>query len=175
LGRTNPETDAQGQAFIIMMHLAEQQLHLPVGTGDKSLGSNDNSEQIFAEEAILSRLQSGQLDATSAYLPEAVQHHLPYISLPSSMNLGDPADQAIYARAQLHLASGKVVQGSPIEIYVTTVPGSSNLDAGDKFISFHLFKQGRDIYKENGFTLTSLLTWGLSSDIPSSIRTELKG
>lgn len=175
LGRTNPETDPQGQAFILMMHLAEQQLHLPAGTANKILGPNDNASQVFAEEAILSRLQSGQLDATSAYLPQAVQHHLPYITLPASMNLGDPAEKATYASAHMKLKNGKEVTGSPIEVYVTTVPGATNQQEADKFVAFLLSKQGRDIYKKNGFTLTPFLTWGNASDIPTAIRTELKG
>ena len=172
LGRTNPNTDPQGQAFILMMHLAEKQLHLPAGSANKILGPNVNPKQIFAEEAILSRLQSGQLDATSAYLPEAIQHHLPYITLPATMNMGDPADKSIYARMHLEV-NGKIVWGNPIEIYITLVPGNPNETAGEKFVSFLLSKQGRDIYKQNGYMLTKFLTWGNQTAIPSSRRAKI--
>ncbi|QSO46925.1 extracellular solute-binding protein [Alicyclobacillus mengziensis] len=174
LGRTNPNTDPQGQAFVLMMQLAQKQLHLPAGTASKILGSNTNPKQIFAEEAILSRLQSGQLDASSAYLSEAIQKHLPYISLPASMNMGDPTYQSIYSSVHMDV-NGKTVSGSPIEIYITTVPGNPNQIAGEKFVSFLLSKQGLDIYQQNGYTLTKFLTWGNKADIPSSIRTEIQG
>ncbi len=169
LGRTNPDTDPQGQAFILMMHLAQQQLHLKNGVVDKVLGADINPKQIFAEEAILSRLQSGQLDATSAFLPEAIQYHVPYIKLPATMNMGDPAYQSIYSKARMRV-NGKTVSGSPIEVYVATVPGNPDQAAGEKFVSFLLSKQGRDIYKKNGYILTKILTWGKKSAIPSSIR-----
>lgn len=174
LGRTNPNTDPQGQAFVLMMKLAERQLHLQTGTASKILGSNTNPKQVFAEEAILSRLQSGQLDASSAYLPEAIQKHLPYIALPASMNMGDPSFKSTYSSVQMDV-NGKTVSGGPIEIYIATVPGNPNLTAGEKFVSFLLSKQGLDIYKQNGYTLTQFLTWGNKADIPPSIRAEIQG
>jgi len=173
LGRTNPDTDPQGQAFILMMHLAEQQLHLPIGTADKIIGSNNNPKQVFAEEAILSTLQSGQLDATSAYLPEAIQHHLSYISLPATVNLGDPADAAIYATASLRLTSGKLVHGKPIEIYVTTVPHATDAQAGGKFVAFLLSSQGLAFYQKNGFDITKFIVHGNPADIPAPIQSAI--
>lgn len=174
LGRTNPNTDPQGQSFMLMMQLAEKQLHLPSGTASKILGTNTNPKQIFAEEAILSRLQSGQLDASSAYLPEAIQKHLPYIALPASMNMGDPSYKSTYSSVHMEV-NGKTVSGSPIEIYLSTVPGNPNSTAGEKFVSFLLSKQGLNIYKQNGYTLTKFLTWGNKADIPSSILAEIQG
>lgn len=174
LGRTNPDTDPQGQAFILMMQLAQKQLKLPAGTASKILGSDTNSRQIFAEEAILSRLQSGQLDATSAFLPEAIQHHLPYIALPAKMNMGNPTYKSIYASVHIQV-NGKIVKGSPIEIYLATVPGNSGQVAGEKFISFVLSKQGRQIYKQNGYDLTKIQFWGNKAMIPSLIKSQLQG
>lgn len=173
LGRTNPNTDPQGQAFILMMQLAEQQLHLPSGTAQRILGANTNPKQIFSEEGILSRLQAGELDATSAFLPEAIQQHLPYISLPATMNLGNPADQSIYAKAHMNV-NGKTISASPIEIYITAVPGNPNQSAGIKFISFVLSKQGQEIYQRNGYTLTKFISWGKKADIPASIQAQIQ-
>lgn len=173
LGRTNPNTDPQGQSFILMMQLAQKQLKLPAGTANKILGGNTNPAQIFAEEAILSRLQSGQLDASSAYLPEAIQHHLPYITLPATMNMGNPADKSIYASVHINV-KGKTVSGNPVEIYVATVPGNPDTAAGDKFVAYLLSKQGQKMYKQNGYILTSFQFWGKKSAIPSSIRAEVQ-
>ena len=174
LGRTNPNTDPQGQAFVLMMQLAERQLHLPAGTANRILGSNTNPKQIFAEEAILSRLQSGQLDASSAFLPEAIQKHLPYVALPASMNMGDPSYKSTYSSVHIDV-NGKTVSGSPIEIYIAPVPRNPNQTAGEKFVSFLLSKQGLNIYKQNGYTLTQFQTWGNKADIPSSIRADIQG
>lgn len=107
LGWTNPDTDPQGQAFYEMVELAQSRLHLPAGSAHKLLGGLDNPSQVFAETALESRLQAGQLDAASAFLSQAVQLHLPYIALPSSIDFGDPALAAEYAKAKLTSAEGR--------------------------------------------------------------------
>ncbi|MCF8565869.1 substrate-binding domain-containing protein [Alicyclobacillus tolerans] len=173
LGRTNPETDPQGQSFLIMMKLAERELHLAPGTANKILGPQDNPKQVFSEEGILSRLQAGQLDASSAYMSEAIQRHLPFIKLPNTINLGDPAKKSLYATEQIQLSSGKTVKGSPIEIYVTTISGTPNPKAGEAFAAFVLSKQGQQIYKDNGYNLTPMLIWGNKSHIPFAVASEL--
>ncbi len=169
LGRTNPNTDPQGQAFIMMLELADRYYHLPKGTAAKILGGANNPHQIFAEEAILSRLQAGQLDASSAFLPEAVQRHLPYIALPAAINLGDPADARAYAKASVTLKGGKTAVGAPLEIYVTSVSGAPDQSAGQRLIAYMLGKPGRTIYRQEGYTLTSPVFFGNRSAIPRSI------
>lgn len=175
LGRTNPNTDPQGQSFILMMHLAQRELHMPAGTADKILGSLNNPQQVFSEEGILTRLQAEQLDAASAYLPEAIQRHLPYISLPDTLNLGNPADKLLYASEHLTLSNGKTVTGAPIEIYITSIKGTPDSQAGKAFVDFVLSKQGLQFYHDNGYTLTKFIFWGNQSSVPQSIRAEIDG
>ncbi len=94
LGRTDPNIDPQGRDFIYMLELAQMYYHLPADTVSKILGTTDtgtsNSSQIFAESSLDATLQSGQLDASSAFITQAVELHLPYIKLPSAINLGMP-------------------------------------------------------------------------------------
>ncbi len=169
LGRTNPNTDPQGQAFILMLELADRYYHLPQGTAARILGGVNNPNQIFAEETILSRLQAGQLDASSAFLPEAVQRHLPYVALPAAINLGDPADRRAYAQARVTIKGGKTVVGSPLEIYITEVAGAPDQSAGLRFIDYTLSKPGRAIYQREGYTMTAPVIFGNRSAIPRSI------
>ncbi len=61
-------------------------------------GSSTSSE-IFAESSLDSTLQSGQLDASSAFITQAIELHLDYIPLPAAINLGDAALAAQYAKA----------------------------------------------------------------------------
>lgn len=175
LGRTDPNTDPQGQFFVMMMRLAEKQLHLPQGTANKILGPLENSQQVYPETDILSRLQSGQLDAASAYLPEAIQQGLPYIKLPDTINMGSPAEAKIYATQSLKLSNGKTVTGAPVEIYIAPVKGTPNPTSGQAFIQFVLSKQGLDIYRKTGYTMTPFEVWGNKSNIPQSIQQEIHG
>lgn len=174
LGRTNPQTDPQGQAFIFMLHLAQRELGLQKGTADKILGGVNNPSQIFAEEDILSRLQAGQLDASSAFLPEAIQRHLPYIALPATMNLGDPADQSLYATQQLKLLDGKTIKGAALEVYITAIHGTPDPAAGVAFVHFVLSPTGQAIYRKEGFALTQPVVYGQKSAMPVAIRQLLK-
>src|SRR6202167_4410395 len=103
LGRTDPNTDPQGRDFIYMLELAQKYYHLPSDTVSKILGTTDfgtsSSSQIYAESSLDSTLQSGQLDASSAFITQAIELHLPYIKLPAAINLGSFADAAQYAKA----------------------------------------------------------------------------
>src|SRR5262249_46387517 len=72
LGRTDPNIDPQGRAFIFMLQLAQMKYHMPADTVSKILGgaalASAKSPQIYDEVSLDSTLQSGQLDAASAYI-----------------------------------------------------------------------------------------------------------
>ncbi len=91
LGRTDPNIDPQGRDFIYMLELAQIVLPPADGHGRKILGTSDygtsNSSQIYAESSLDATLQSGQLDASSAFITQAIELHLPYIKLPAAINL----------------------------------------------------------------------------------------
>ena len=93
LGRTDPNIDPQGRDFIFMLELAQKHYHLPADTVTKILGGPARHRpprpQIFAESSLDSTLQSGQLDAASAFITQAIELHLTYIKLPAAINLGD--------------------------------------------------------------------------------------
>ena len=78
-----------------MVQLAEQYLGVSATTAS-AVGGSDASSQIFSETALEPTLQAGELDAASAYLPQAVQLGLPYVALPDQINFGDPTNAAIY-------------------------------------------------------------------------------
>ncbi len=172
LGRTNPETDPQGQAFYEMVELAQTQLRLPAGTVTKVLGAIDNPSQVFAETALDSRLQSGQLDAASAFLSQAVQLHLPYIPLPAGMNFGDPALASQYATASLNLGPGGVVHGVPLVLDITTI-GSQDAQAADSFVAYAVSPAGRRALQAGGYELLKPTVFGNRSAVPTVVLKDL--
>src|SRR6202167_695886 len=109
LGRTDPNTDPQGRDFIYMLELAQKYYHLPSDTVSKILGTSDfgtsKSSQIYAESSLDSTLQSGQLDASSAFVTQAIELHLAYVPLPPAINLGSAALAASYAKATVTITS----------------------------------------------------------------------
>lgn len=175
IGRTDPNVDPQGQGFLLMMNLAESQLHVPQATVQADLANS----QIFAETSLESTLQAGQLDASSAYLSQAVQMKLPYIALPDSIDLGDPADAAIYATASITLTTppGKVVTGSPLALTITTIdqPGESAADvaASDAFVAYVLSPAGLALYKAGGYSLLTPTLFGSKTAVPKAVLSEV--
>ena len=178
LGRTDPNIDPQGRAFIYMLQLAQAHYNLPGNTVNKILGTSNwadpSSPQIFAESSLDSTLQSGQLDAASAYINQAIELHLPYIVLPPEINLGDAALATQYAKAHITITVKGVKTpktGSPLVIDITTI--GKPTDAGTAFVKFTLSPAGLALYKAGGYALLKPTVSGTASAVPSAISSEL--
>ncbi|MGH3067637.1 MAG: substrate-binding domain-containing protein [Streptosporangiaceae bacterium] len=181
LGRTDPNIDPQGRDFIYMLELAQMQYNLPKDTVSKILGTSDigtaNSNQIYAESSLDSTLQSGQLDASSAFITQAVELHLPYIKLPSAINLGDAALASQYAKATVTIQPPGMPKstksGSPQVIDITIIGKPTT--AGIAFVKYTLSPTGLAQYKTGGFTLITPTITGDSSEVPAAVKSELGG
>ncbi|MGA8208063.1 MAG: extracellular solute-binding protein [Candidatus Dormiibacterota bacterium] len=170
LGRTDPALDPQGQGFIEMVHLAERYLGVSAATANADLGGSNGGSQIFSETALEPTLQAGELDAASAYLPQAVQLGLPYVSLPDTINFGDPKDTSIYATASLTLSTGQVVSGSLLDLEATVLKVGGDYATGTAFVKFLLGSKARQILSKEGYTLLPPTLLGQKSAAPASIR-----
>jgi molybdate/tungstate transport system substrate-binding protein len=176
LGRTDPNTDPQGRAFIYMLELAQAKYHLPKDTVTKILGgplASTSSSEIFDEASLESTLQAGQLDASSAYLSQAIQLHLHYITLPDDINLGNAADATNYARASITITGSVTKTGSPLVIDITTIGKPTT--AGIAFVRYALSPAGLALHKQGGYTLLTPTAFGDTSAIPASVKSELGG
>jgi molybdate/tungstate transport system substrate-binding protein len=175
LGRTDPNIDPQGRDFIYMLELAQAYYHLPSDTVAKILGTSDfgssSSSQLYAESSLDSTLQSGQLDAASAFITQAIELHLDYIPLPAAINLGSFADAALYKTASVTIKGGVTKHGSPQVIDITII-GKPTV-AAIAFVRYTLSAAGLAQYKQGGFTLLTPTVTGSMSSIPSAISSEL--
>jgi molybdate/tungstate transport system substrate-binding protein len=175
LGRTDPNTDPQGRDFIFMLELAQKYYHLPSDTVSKILGTSNlgtsNNSQIYAESSLDSTLQSGQLDASSAFVTQAIELHLDYIPLPTAINLGDAALASTYATATVKLENGMTKSGSPQVIDITSI--GTPTPAGTAFIAYTLSPTGLAQYKAGGFKLITPTVVGDKSAVPSAVLSEL--
>src|SRR6201996_1016927 len=175
LGRTDPNVDPQGRDFIYMLELAQTYCKLPSDPVAKILGTSDfgtaSSSQIYAESSLDSTLQSGQLDASSAFITQAVELHLSYIKLPDAISLASFADAAAYKKATVKLKNGMVKKGSPQVIDITTI--GTPTAAGNTFIKYTLSPAGLAQYKQGGFTVLKPTVFGDKSAVPAAIQSEL--
>jgi molybdate/tungstate transport system substrate-binding protein len=180
LGRTDPNTDPQGRDFIYMLELAQAYYHLPADTVTKILGGpegSSTSSEIYAESSLDSTLQSGQLDAASAFVTQAIELHLDYIPLPAAINLGDASLAAQYHNASVTITppggSPSVKHGSPQVIDITIIGKAT--PAAIAFVKYTLSQAGLAQYKAGGFTLLTPTVTGDSSAVPAAIASELGG
>jgi molybdate/tungstate transport system substrate-binding protein len=180
LGRTDPNIDPQGRDFVYMLELAQSYYHLPSNTVSKILGGpagSSTSSQIYAESSLDSTLQSGQLDAASAFVTQAIELHLDYIPLPVAINLGSGALAADYAKATVTVTppggTASTKSGSPQVIDITLI--GKPTPAAIAFVKYTLSKAGLALYKTGGFTLLPLTPTGTTSAIPATIHSELGG
>jgi molybdate/tungstate transport system substrate-binding protein len=175
LGRTDPNTDPQGRDFIYMLELAQSYCHLPSDTVAKILGTSNfgtsNSSQIYAESSLDSTLQSGQLDAASAFVTQAIELKLNYIPLPVQVNLGSADLAAHYKTAKVTLENGMAKSGSPQVIDITII--GTPTPAGEAFVAYTLSSAGLAQYKQGGFTVLTPTLFGSKGDVPASIASEL--
>lgn len=180
LGRTDPAIDPQGRDFIYMLELAQNYYHLPSDTVTKILGGpagSSTSSQIYAESSLDSTLQSGQLDASSAFITQAIELHLDYIPLPPQINLGDASMAAQYKTATVTVtpagSAPTTKSGSPQVIDITII--GKPTPAAIAFVKYTLSKAGLALYKAGGFTLLAPAATGTTSAIPAAVSSELGG
>ncbi len=144
LGRTDPRLDPKGQLTVAALN--EQAKN----ANDPTLATTvENAAQVFPEEELVGRLESGQLDAGFFYTLEATATKLPTVGL----NLPDA--HATYT--------------------VTVLNNGPDTAGGIAFVEYLLGSQGRDQLSTAGMTLTPKPTLnGPSSAVPADLR-ELVG
>ncbi len=84
IGRTDPRLDPKGVYTVAAMTI------LAGAAGEKSvLGSDENSAQIFPEEDLLARIDTGQADVGFFYKTEATARGLHFVALPGAAAMSD--------------------------------------------------------------------------------------
>lgn len=148
-GRTDPATDPQGRNIIFTMQLAETYYKQP-GLAKKILGDNVNASQIFSEPTVAARLQSGELDAASAYRTQPGPFDLPFVTLPEEINLGNASMHANYETVSLDL-NGKTYRPQPLVYYAATITGSAHADKAAAFVAWFASSAGQAILRKYAY------------------------
>jgi molybdate/tungstate transport system substrate-binding protein len=154
-GRTDARIDPQGQNIIFTMKLAEKYYGQP-GLAQKILGDTENPQQVFVEGGLLTRLEAGQIDASSGYQSAAISAKLPYVSLPDEINLSNPGDaRKWYDTVSFPVtnAAGKqqILSPQPLVFYATVLKNAPHPQLARAFIEFMQSAAGQAIFKQNGY------------------------
>ncbi|MDA8346088.1 MAG: extracellular solute-binding protein [Thermaerobacter sp.] len=144
LGRTDPILDPKGALTVQAVQAAQTYYRAP-GLAQHILGGTENPAQVFPEEDLLGRLQSGQLDAGFFYSNEAAQAHIPVIHLPAALQF-----DATFT--------------------VTVLRGAPHAAAAQAFIRFLLGKEGQAILRGDGLQILPPHLHGNAASVPTNLR-----
>lgn len=127
IGRTDPKLDPKGVYTVQAMTL------LAGADGEKRiLGDPENDAQIFPEEDLLARIDTGQADVGFFYRTEAVARGLHFVALPGKAAM---TDQITYTLARLRDAPHPD-QATAFELFILTGRGKAILrNAGIEYLT----------------------------------------
>jgi molybdate/tungstate transport system substrate-binding protein len=144
VGRTDPKLDPKGALTIELLKRAEVFYKKP-GLTEQIIGAPDNQSQILPEETLVGRLQSGQLDVGFFYSTETSAAKIPAIKLPDE----------IVPKARYTL---------------TILRDAPSPDGAERFVSFILGPQGRELLKQYGLELLKPELSGNVQAVPPPVR-----
>lgn len=168
LGRTDPNLDPKGYRALFMASLAERVYHLR-HFRKQVLGADANPAQIFPEEVLVARMLTGQIDAGIFYLSEVRDLGIPYIRLPSRVNLGDPTRAHLYATQHYVTSKGVSITGAPI-LYTIAIPSTvQNVSGAQAFVRFVLGHRVRTLFAAHGLLPIPVRVGGDRGQVPASL------
>jgi len=171
LGRCDPAIDPKGYRTILAAKLMEAD-DGPPGFAAKLLGDDRNAAQIFPEETLLARLETGDVDAAFLYATESVARKLPAVELPVTANLGDASQAAHYATVSVTV-DGVKHAGAPAA-YALTIPSAApNPDGAAAFVAYLFSKAGTALLEASGVTTQHPVVRGDRSAVPAAVRAAL--
>ncbi len=148
-GRTDPVTDPQGRNIIFTMMLAAK-LSKQADLVEKILGPTINEKQIFTEPTVMARLQSGELDASSAYKIQPDPMNLPYIVLPKEVNLSGQNVHADHPDVTLSVG-GKTYNPEPLIYYAAVLKDAPNPKGAAAFVEWLKGNEGQAIFRRYNY------------------------
>jgi len=148
-GRTDPVTDPQGRNIIFTMMLAAK-LYKQPDLVEKVLGPTINEKQIFTEPTVQARLQSGELDAASAYKIQPGPFNLPYITLPKEINLSGENVHADHPDVSLSVG-GKTYNPEPLIYYAAVLKDAPNAKGAVAFTDWLKGDEAQAIFRKYNY------------------------
>lgn len=148
-GRTDPVTDPQGRNIIFAILLAAK-ANKQADLVEKILGPAINEKQIFTEPTVMARLQSGELDASSAYKIQPGPLNLPYVTLPAEINLSRQNVRTEHPEVTLSLG-GKSYTPEPLIYYAAVLKDAPNAKGAAAFVEWLKGEEGQAIFRKYNY------------------------
>ncbi|HET7456658.1 MAG TPA: extracellular solute-binding protein [Gemmatimonadaceae bacterium] len=152
VGRADPNLDPNGYRTLLVLQLAERHYRQP-GLAARLLAASPDRDVRPKEADLVALLQAGELDYIWSYESLAQAAGLRYVTLPAEIDLGTPADSALYGVASVKVR-GKtprdtvVFRGQPI-VYAFSIPRAAPHQAlAERFAAFLVSDEGRRVLRD---------------------------
>lgn len=154
VGRSDPALDPNGYRTILMLRLAERAYAQP-GLETAVLARAPQRNVRPKSSDLVALLQTGALDYAFAYESVARAAGLRWLKLPASIDLGDDAYAAEYARVSLKVPGAKrgdsiTVRGAPIRYAIAIPRRAPNAAEGERFRDFLFSPSGQKLLTAGG-------------------------
>ena len=177
-GHSDPNKDPCGYRSQLVWQLAEkfyQKKNLY-----QDLKKNCPAKNVRPKEVdLLALLETGYLDYIFLYRSVAIQHNLPYVSLPDKINLSQYKFDDFYQTAAVEITGknpGEVItqKGKAIVYGITLLKKPVNQDGANKFLEFMLSREGLEIFNALGQKAFSVPETAEFHKIPKSLKRIVK-
>lgn len=171
-GRSDPGSDPCGYRTILSLRLAEKYYHKP-GLIQQFMVKDE--QYIRPKEVdLLALLETRTIDYIFIYKSVAIQHKLPYLELPDSINLGNPGLKDFYSQVSVEVTGNKPGEtftqvGEPMVYGITIPENCSNLPAAIAFVKF-LVTDGQEIMQKMGQTSINPSISGNKELLPEELK-----
>jgi molybdate/tungstate transport system substrate-binding protein len=151
VGRSDPNLDPAGYRALLVFQLAELEYHRP-GLAS-ALERTASARDVRPKSAdLVALVQAGELDYAFVYESTAQDAHLSYLSLPSRLNLGEPADSAFYARASVRVVGATPrdtieIRGAPIRYALSIPTAAPHAEVAKAFVAYLLSPAGARVMR----------------------------
>ncbi len=153
-GRSEPALDPNGYRTLMVFQLAERYYRRP-GLEARLLRAFPKTYMRPKEADLTALVQAGELDYAFSYVSIARASGLRYVTLPDSIDLGDPSLARWYSEAAVRLPGATrkdtvTFRGEPI-VYGLTIPADAPHPAlARAFVRFALSRRGEELMREAG-------------------------
>ena len=147
--RSNPAGDPGGRNIIFTMMLAAKKYKQP-DLVEKVLGSTLNPDQILTGGNNQTRLQNGELDASASYKIGPGWANLPYVVLPSDINLSGQNVHAEHPDVSLSI-NGKTYYPEPLVYYAAILKDAANPKGAAAFLEWLKGEEARGLFRRYQF------------------------
>lgn len=97
-------------------------------------------------------LKTGKVDYVFTYRSNAVQNGFNYVTLPTEIDLSDPAHEAEYGKVEVKRPDGSTEAGMPITYGITVPSVAKNPELGEAFVRLLTGPEGAAVLQAEGFT-----------------------